>query len=290
MDVRLQKRYLRLVESHVNAVQALAAGIHALPGAGRSFAATQAAWRFFLNPRVTLSKLVEPLQAMGRSAVSESRSSYALLVHDWSKMDYDGHTSKTDLTQLSNALDRGYEMTAALLVDAGNGAPLAPMALSVWAADGSHTTESETVEPHLAHLEQIFPCMQASQSWQLGRTIVHVIDREADSVKHLRKWDAGGHRFLVRTDDRRVEFRGKSQLFSAITALLTEEQKFVFSRDVELRGHRGRQFIAETEVVLTEPAWGKTSAGKTCRIPGRPLGLRLVVAQVRDNDGKILAQ
>jgi hypothetical protein len=290
MDARLQKRYLRLVESHVNAVQALAAGIHALPGAGRSFAAAQAAWRFFRNPRVTLPKLIEPLRALGRRAVVESRSSYVLLVHDWSKMDYDGHTSKTDLTQLSNALDRGYEMTAALLVDADNGAPLAPMGLSVWAASGSHTTESEVVQPRLPHLEQVLPWMQASQNWQLERMCVHVIDREADSVKHLRRWDADGQKFLVRADDRRVEFRGNVQLFSTITATLQQEQAFAFTREVDLKGRRGRQFVAETEIVLTEPAWGRTPDGKSCRIPGRPLRLRLIVVQVRDKEGALLAQ
>ncbi|HEY2148314.1 MAG TPA: IS4 family transposase [Pirellulales bacterium] len=205
-------------------------------------------------------------------------------------MDYDGHKSKTDLTQLSNALDRGYEMTVPLLIDADSGAPLAPMGLDVWSASGSHTTESETVEAHLPHLEQVLPWMQASQNWQLERTCVHVIDREADSVKHLRQWDAEGHKFLVRADDRRVEFRSKSQVFSAITATLQQEQAFAFTREIDLKGRRGRQFVAETEIVLTEPAWGRTPEGKNCRIPGRPLRLRLVVVQVRDNEGTLLAQ
>jgi hypothetical protein len=290
MDVRLQKRYLQLVGAHVNAVQAVAAGIHALPGAGQSFAATQAAWRFFKNPRVTLVKLIEPLRAMGRCSAAESSSPYVLLAHDWSKMDYDTHTSKTDLTQLTNALDRGYEMGTALLVDAGNGAPLAPMDVRVRAADGSYTTESETVERHLPHLEQVLPCMKASATWQLGRTCVHVIDREADSVKHMRQWDADGHKVLLRADDRRVEFCGNIQLFSAITATLEAEQKFALTREVDFKGGCAQQFVAETDVVLTEPAWGRTPEGKNRRIPGRPLRLRLVIVQLRDDKGTRLAQ
>ena len=118
MDARLQKRYLQLVEAHMSVVQAIAAGVKALPGVGKAFAATQAAWRFFANDRVTLPKLIEPLREVGRQQCQESSSAYVLAVHDWSKLDYDGHQSKIDLTQLSQELDRGYEQMTVLLVDA----------------------------------------------------------------------------------------------------------------------------------------------------------------------------
>src|SRR5437879_9778756 len=105
MDARLQRRYLQLVEGHVNAVQAVAAGVHSLPRVGTTFAATQAAWRFWKNPRVTLPTLVKPLRQLGREGANASASAYALVVHDWSKLDYDGHRSKKDLRQLTQALD-----------------------------------------------------------------------------------------------------------------------------------------------------------------------------------------
>src|SRR5262245_17359539 len=139
MDARLQKRYMHLVNGHLNVVQAVAAGIKALPRAGTSFAATQAAWRFFANPRVTLPALVEPLRELARRAVSETNPQHHLIVHDWSKLDYDGHTSKDDLVRLSNAKDWGYELSTALLVDAQDGTPLAPLGLAVLAADGVHS-------------------------------------------------------------------------------------------------------------------------------------------------------
>ncbi len=41
------------------------------------------------------------------------------VVHDWSKLDDDGHKSKNDLTQISQKLDRGYALTGTLLVDGG---------------------------------------------------------------------------------------------------------------------------------------------------------------------------
>ena len=66
----------------MNTVQALAAGVHSLPGVGTAFAATQAAWRFLHNPRVTLPALAEPLQQLGRELANASSGAYALVAHD----------------------------------------------------------------------------------------------------------------------------------------------------------------------------------------------------------------
>lgn len=290
MDARLQRRYLQLVESHMNVAQAVAAGVKALPGAGKSFAATQAAWRFFANPRVTLAKLVEPLREVGRRACAESPSPYVLLVHDWSKLDFDGHQSKTDLTQLSQALDWGYEQMTALLVDGHQGDPLAPMGITVLSAAGMHSTEADPPQPRRPHLDQVLPWMEASRGWDLSRKCVHVIDREGDSLKHLRQWDAAGHLFLVRGDDRRVKFRGQSQLLSQIVPVLRQEGAFEAAGEVSIRGRQGRQWVAETEVIVDGPAWGRTPAGKTCRVDGAPLRMRFVIVQVRDSAGKLLAE
>lgn len=290
MEPRLQRRWVQLVASHMNVVQAVAAGIHALPGAGQAFAATQAAWRFWANPRVTLPALVEPLREAGRAAAAQSASPYALLIHDWSKIDCASHRSKSDVTQLSHHLDHGYELATVLLVDAHDGAPLAPMGIRLRAADGDHTSEASSVEPVTPHLDQILPWMCKTDDWRLDRIAVHVIDREADSLKHLRAWDAEGRLFLVRANDRRTTFRGQSQLFSQITATLSRENAFTFTRDVELRGRRGRQFVAETEIVLSEPAWTRTANGQKARVYGEPLSVRLVVAQVRDQQGTVLSE
>lgn len=290
MEGRLRTRYLALVLQHMDAATALAAGIHALPHLSRSFAATQGAWRFFSNPRVTLPELVEPLRELGRDAVAESTSAYALLVHDWSKLDFAGHTSKTDQVQLSNAHDFGYELTTALLVDAADGSPLAPMELSVRAADGSHTTAHTKVQATVTHLDQVLPVMQASAGWELSRRLVHVIDREADSVWHMRAWHAAEHYFLVRSDDRRVHFEGESLLFSEIAAVLQNRGGFQSVQEVTVRGQKGQLFVAEVEVVLDQPAYRRDEQGKKYRVPGPALPLRLVVAQVRDERGQIRAE
>jgi hypothetical protein len=290
MDVRLQNRYLLLVEQHMDVATKLAAGIHTLPHVGDSFAAAQGAWRFFRNPRVTLPALVEPLREQGRRMSACSESAFALVVHDWSKIGYEGHTRKTDQVQLSNSLDFGYELTTALLVDAGNGQPLAPLELSLLALDGRHSTAATKPLPPVTHLDQVLPIMQASRQWDLPKRLVHVVDREADSLYHLRQWHADGHVFLVRADDRRVTYRNASRLLSEIVQTLSSEGAFQDTGAVEVRGKKGQSFVAATEVVLSGPAWRRDTNNKKYRVSGPPLFLRLAVVQVRDERGQLLAE
>ena len=48
----------------MNASESLSAGLKALPNKTSSFASTQAAWRFYSNDSVNLSKLQEPLRGL----------------------------------------------------------------------------------------------------------------------------------------------------------------------------------------------------------------------------------
>lgn len=58
--------------------------------------------------------------------------------------------------------------------------------------------------------------MLEADQWWLDRKVVHVIDREADSIGRMRTWHAAGHHFLVRTDDRRLLWNNEYWLISEI--------------------------------------------------------------------------
>jgi hypothetical protein len=139
-------------------------------------------------------------------------------------------------------------------------------------------------------LDQVLPAMQAVASIIPERPLVHVIDREADSVGHFRRWQADGRWFLVRADDRRVRWRGQEPLLSEIAATLEQEQAFAFARDIEFHGRPAKQEVAETTVVLHRPAKERQPDGSQREVPGPPLTLRLVVARVRDDAGNLLAE
>src|SRR5207244_2940496 len=99
-----------------------------------------------------------------------------------------------------------------------------------------------------------------------------------------------GHLFLVRGNDRRVRFREASHLLTGIVGILEKEKSFHFVRDVEIQNKSGKLFVAETEVVLDGDAWQRDQNEKKYRVPGAALTLRFVVAQVRDEEGRVLAE
>lgn len=278
---------MTLVLSHLHAAPKLAAGIASLPSAGSAFAATQAAWRFLNNDRVTLPALVEPLREVGRSRTHQSSADFVLLVHDWCKLTYDHPARKADLAQLTHETDVGYELTTALLVSAEDGSPLAPMEMHLKTAEGVLSTRTPKPKAR-SHLEQVLPTMKASRSWGLSKPVVHVIDREADSVDHYRRWAAGGHQFLVRADDRRVKWHERRCLLSEIRQELRRKKQFRHVGGALYQGRSAQLWVAETEVVLYRPA-KKNVRGRKFERAGPPLALRFIVVQVRNEQGRALA-
>ena len=93
-----------------------------------------------------------------------------------------------------------------------------------------------------------------------GPQPVHVIDREADSVGHYRRWHAAGHRFVVRADRERVVLHeGRECKLGEVVAGLAGS--FTDVRDaagqpevVTILAGTGRVRVAEAAVVLHRPA------------------------------------
>jgi hypothetical protein len=281
-----------MVQSHAQATQALASGIHAVPDANTAFAATQAAYRFLNNERVTLRALAAPLLEAARSESAVACDAWGLVVHDWSQLMYPEHETKRDRIMLSSRrVPEGYELQSALLVSDRNGSPLAPLVMSLRAADGVHCSRSWKVREALSPLDELDPTMSYVETLGLDRPLVHIIDAEADSVAHFREWSTQPDRyFLVRADDRLVEWQSNEQKCSAIRERLHEQDAFRRVRSVDYRGKPAQQFVAEVAVRLLRAGQrNRPQAGDRQRIPGPPLSLRLVFAEVRSETGEVLA-
>jgi hypothetical protein len=289
LESRLQQRYQKLVAAHQHAASPVAAGLASLPDVAAPFAATQAAWRFWKNDATTLPTLVQPLRQAARQALSGTTAPCALLIHDWSKLGYAQHTSKTDQAVLSHDHDIGYDLATAVLVNAHDGTPIAPLQVNLEAAAAVHSTQPVAPPTQLPHVEQILPTMRESLTWDLPVPLVHIIDREADSVGHYRQWDAAGFWFLVRGDDRSVQWQGQTLLLSSITKTLHQQDAFGARRAILWHGRTAYQEVAEVAVVLHKPARHNDAAGKQREVAGRPLPVRLIVTEVRDEQGTLLA-
>jgi hypothetical protein len=288
----LQRRYCQLIEEHLSPADRLAAGLRALPTAAKPFASTQAAWRFYRNERVTLPRLAKPLLAAGREAVAEQCDAFVLVVHDWSQLHYNHHASKQDRVELSQTKDQGYELQTALLVSDRSGDPLAAVSMSLRAADGVHCSRQASVREPLSQLDELAPAMKFVEQQKLAKPAVHMIDAEADSVAHYREWiQQPGRYFVVRADAVRVvEHEGQPRKLSQVCQRLREQGAFHDTREVLYEGKKSRQWVAETNVVLTKPARPQRRDGQPRRsVPGPPVPLRLVISEIRDEAGKVLA-
>jgi hypothetical protein len=281
-----------LVKSHSGVSQGLASGVRAVAEASSAFACTRAASRFFHNSQITLRDLADPLIAFAREEAPRSCDDYILVVHDWSPLSFLKHHRKQDRIGLSQGkIPEGYEIQSALALSDRDGLPMAPLAISLRAADGMHCSRAGRVREPLSPLDELDPTMSFVEKQSLGFPTVHIVDAEADSVAHYRQWSSqAGRLYLVRGDDRLVEFQGQERKCSDVQQELRAAGGFHYSRHVLYKGQKAQQFVAEVPVRLLRPGQqNRPHANRRQRIPGEPLPLRLVIAEVRSSQGQVLA-
>src|SRR5262245_50600357 len=285
-DPRLQRRYEKLVNEHLHTSENQAAGSRALPSVNEAFASTQAAWRFYANPNVSLPKLLVPLAEHAQQEMPLVCRRYGLVIHDWSDLRYGTHTSKKDRRKIGS--DLGYKLDTTLLLSDQTGAPIAPISLGLWANDGWHTTLDEERHRDWTPLELVSETMQALQKQKLPLPLVHIIDREGDSIFHYRQWIAAGHLFLVRASGvQRVVWQERTPLLSEVAAQITLRA----GQAVEISANViGQLLVGETSIVSDRPAFPRARGGKRQWIKGEPLELRLIVCQLRLPDETIEAE
>src|SRR5262245_511794 len=294
VEKRLQARYEQLVKEHSGHAQAVAPGPRLRPDENSPQAGAMAAWRFYLNPRTTFTRLAQPLIRAGCAAAAQHCRDFALIDIDWSKLNYFHHPSKADRTQIGHPTEIGYKLLSALLVSDQDGQPLAPLHQELLTAQGVLSSRFDQAQPFGTALDDLPPLMAFVTGLPLGQRPVFLIDAEADSIYHWRQWQARDFLFLVRgDDDRNVRLGGKGgagMLLPAVAERLREQRRFRRARAVEYEGRPVGQDVAEAAVVSDRPAWlHREVEGQRKRLvrPGVALPLRLVVTELRDKDGTV---
>lgn len=295
-EPRLQRRYHQLVVAHLSHAHRLAAGLHAPPSLAKPFAAVQAAWRFYSNERVGLEQLAGPLIECARSAIPVVCTDWMPVALDWSRLHLYSHASKADRIVLARSRELGYDLLTALALADGDGSPIAPLCLELRAEDGIHSTRASQTLDTASHLDGLESVMAYVTSLKLGKTPVFIIDREADSVGHYRSWDVAGHYFVIRADDNRLVLHAeRERRLNKVADSLKTNGQFRRTRTVSIQGRVAEQFVAETKVVLHRPARThrlnpQTGQAQHHNIAGVPLELRLIVSELRDEDGRVVAK
>jgi hypothetical protein len=295
VEKRLQTRYEKLVQEHSGHAHAVASGPRLLPEENTPEAGAMAAWRFYLNPRTTFTRLAQPLIQAGCDAAAQHCRDFALVDLDWSKLNYFHHPSKTDRTQIGQPSEIGYKLLTALLVSDQDGQPLAPLYQELLTSEGVLSSRFDEPQPFGTALDDLASKMEFVTGLPLGKRPVFIIDAEADSIFHWRQWQARDFLFLIRgDDDRKVRLGGKDgeeMLLPAVAEQLRKQKRFRRVRKVKYEGRQVGQHVAEVAVVMDRPAWlHRDVDGERKRLvrPGVALPLRLVVTELRDKDGTVL--
>lgn len=272
----------------MNTSESLSAGLKALPDKISSFASTQAAWRFYANETVSLQVLQVPLIAAAHQGIAEHCGRFALCVHDWSRLSYK-HQNKTDTYAITHETDIGYDLQTSLIVSDQTGQPLAPVAQRLVSANGSYASYGKVTPDSLVktHLDEVTDCIHHLETQSFAKLLVHLIDREGDSIGHMRQWDVAGCLWLVRVKDNpTVNYNDKSLSCKAVA----KELLFTKTRQVNYHGKTYWQWTAQAGVTITRPAKPSQKKSKKPVVPGVPVSARLVVSRVLSEDGNILAE
>lgn len=289
MDWRLQDRYVKLVKAHMSSsTTTTVARPSVLPEHVTAQAATQAAWQFFYNARVTLEALIKLLRQAVGNGCGQSDSDYVLLLHDCSNVESGKHRSKEDLRQFTDALDLGYDMTNSLHLDAASGNLPARMLIQVALADTVCSTAQNPSDTDARQLDQLQPTMDEVDGWSLPRQVVHVVDREADALGYFRRWAPEGYFFGERGEERRVLGKDERWLISEMEVHFDQSYRYPNVRSVNHLGQKARLEVAEAEVVRHRARQTRMERVQK-NLPGASLRLRLVLSRVADDEGYLLA-
>jgi Transposase DDE domain len=285
-DPLLQRRYEKLVREHLHTSENQVAGSRVLPGVNEAFASTQAAWRFYANPNVSLEGLLAPLVEEARREMPLVCKQYGLAIHDWSDLPYEAHTSKKDRRKIGSGL--GYRLATTLIISDLTGTPIAPISLGPLANDGWRTTFDEKKRADWSPLDLVSETMPALQKQQLPFPLVHIIDREGDSIFHHREWNGAGELFLIRANgSNRIVWQERTQLLGVVAAQI----KLRAGQAVEISANvSGQLMLGETSIVIDRPAFPKVRNSKRRWVKGEPLTLRLIVCQLRLPDETMEAE
>jgi len=262
------------------------------------FSQVQAAWRFLNNDNVTTDALFEPIWNNLQTQINKQCDEYALMMTDWSHIDYKKHKSKNDLiteNKRDNGVKKGLDLQSTLVVSDRTGEPIAPVAHNLRTQKQFYSTYDKNIAVGTTHLEELAKRAKwISDHLQTDKKLIHIVDRESDSVAFMRALNKIDVLFLLRVknnsklyypqeklDIKQGELANKLPLGKEVKTIRYQNKKvkiYVNECDVEVRR-------AATRFVLQED--GKK---KLKKIKGEFIKARFIVERLVNEDGKVVAQ
>jgi hypothetical protein len=273
-DVRRNARAIQLVAS---IVEGQTSDTSAVSGAARSapWPHSMGAYRFFNNDAMSLQQ-VHSIARTSLQALLPSESR-CYVAHDFSVVDYSKHTDKVDRVQVGNEAGHGYDLYAALVLDAV-GRPLGPVVTELRNSRGCLSSESDEPIAFVDHLGQAERGIAAARAHLSGREIVHLMDREFDDVALQRFMSGEQGLYVIRAQHLSRVVRWGTQ--TAALGVVAKAVQRIAAGEVERDGKRFERFSGETVVRFDRPSLRGRKRGRKPQ-PGVAIEVRAVIVELR---------
>jgi hypothetical protein len=232
-------------------------------------------------------KLSEPLLAASCDGIAEYCKNYALIVHDWSKLNYGSHANKKDKKAL-HRYEQGYELQSSIALNDTNGIPLGVLAQNITTQNGVWSSyQGADIQEEQEHLQELAKRVQWLEKQAIAKPQVHIVDREGDAIEWLRA--CPDSQWLIRCrQTSKVDFEEKSYSVQELAKQLTYSQQV---REVNYKGKTAYQIIGSCRVEITRAARPKRlRTAKKQTLDGAGFSAQLVVSRILDADGNLLAE
>lgn len=261
------------------------------------FSQVQASWRFLNNANVSTNALFAPIFESLTIEIEKQCSKFVLAMTDWSHIDYKHHTSKQELRTEARktGVKRGLDLQTTLAVSDTTGEPIAPIAHNLKSDTKIYSTYDETIPLKMTHLEElVHRAKWIKKNLKTDKQIVHIVDREADSVAFMRDLVEINAFFLLRVkNSSKVYFskenRDIKQSDLADTLSLGKEIK-----SIKYKNKKVKIYVNECDIEVQRDATkfvineeGKRKLKKTA---GDAIKARFIVERLVDENQKVVAQ
>lgn len=168
----------------------------------KPFAQVQASWRFLNNESVKIEDLNQPIKEALDAGIKKECEEYLLAMSDWSHIDYKHHRSKKELVsknKKASCKQIGYDLQTTLAVSDVTGEPIAPIVHNLKTDKQVYSNYDYNIPIESSHLEELGSRVKAIKgTLQTNKKIVHIVDRESDSVAFMRELQKSNTLFLLR--------------------------------------------------------------------------------------------
>ena len=282
----------------MNAKQKVANGISLFKAETDNFSQVQAAWRFYNNENVTTKALQEPILEDALSAIRSEKSAYVLCATDWSHIDYKHHHAKKDKIKRDSARGSfalGYDLQSSLAISAVTGAPIAPLVQNLKTAKKVYSTYSDSLSLKATHLEELTGrALWMNEHLGITKRIVHIVDREADSVELYRAFQKNEISFLIRTKTSSNVYCPKLEKTLKIGELAEQVAIGIKIKSIKYNKKMVDVYANEIDIIIErdgiKTTKQKDGTTKQTKIPGDKVPLRLIVERLMAHDNSVVAE